>query len=301
VNKGIIFNIEKYAVHDGHGIRTLVFLKGCPLRCLWCANPEGQYTFPQLIFFPNKCIGCGRCISVCSNQAIEVNKGKIIMEWHKCKNCLKCVEVCPSGARGCKGKYVTPEEVLAEVVKDLPFYNRSNGGVTLSGGEPLMQPNFVVQILKLCHENYINTAIETSGYANEEDFDKVLSYTDLILFDIKHMDSKKHKTGTGVENEKILKNAKRVSNRGIPMVIRIPVIPGYNDSPENISNTAKFARELNSLIRVELLPYHKLGVSKYEHMGRKYLLADNMIPPSSEKLSKLRKIIRDYGLKCDIL
>jgi len=298
--KGIIFNIERYAIHDGPGIRTLVFLKGCPLRCLWCANPESQCIFPQLIYFSNKCTGCGSCILVCPNEAIKVDKGKIIMEWDKCKNCLKCVEVCPGSAKDYRGNYVTPEEVLAEVLKDIPFYKRSNGGVTLGGGEPLMQSDFATQILRLCKENYINTAIETSGYANEKDLDKVLDYTDLVFFDIKQMDSEKHKTGTGVENEKILKNAKRVSNKGIPIIIRIPIIPGYNDSVENISNTAKFARELNSLIKVELLPYHKLGVSKYEHIGEKYLLAD-MVPPNSENLKRLESIVRSYGLKCNTL
>jgi len=298
--RGMIFNIERYAVHDGPGIRTIVFLSGCQLRCLWCANPEGQELRPQLIFFSDKCTGCGKCISVCSNKATEQINGKIVVNWNKCKRCLECVEICPNEARQSITRVMTSNEVLEKIIKDIPFYRRSNGGVALSGGDPLMQVDFASEILKLCKKKNIHTAIETSGFADWDDFVKILKYTDFIFFDIKHMDSKKHKYGTGVGNEKILENLRKISNLNKNIVIRIPIIPDFNDSVENIEKTAKFAKNLKNIIKLELLPYHKLGVIKYERIGKPYLLKAPD-PPRSEDLIKLKNIIEANNIKCEIL
>jgi len=300
VKKGVIFNIERYAVHDGPGIRTIVFLSGCRLRCLWCANPEGQELKPQLTFFSDKCTGCLKCLSLCPNKAIKQINGKIIMDWNRCTRCLKCVEVCPNEARKNLTKLMTSKEVLEEVIKDIPFYRRSNGGVTLSGGDPLIQVDFASEILRLCQEKKIHTAIETSGFADWDYFAKVIKYTNFIFFDIKHMDSKKHKYGTGVSNKKILENLRRVSNLGKTIIIRITIIPNFNDSEKNIEDTAKFIKNLRNIIKVELLPYHKLGVIKYERIGKTYLLKD-VDPPRSNDLIKLKNIIESYNMKCEIL
>lgn len=298
--KGMIFNIERYAVHDGPGIRTVIFLSGCRLRCLWCANPEGQELKLQLAFFSNKCTGCMKCLSVCPNDAIEQINGKIVMNWNKCMQCLKCVEICPNEARKGLTKYMTSKEALEEVIKDIPFYRRSNGGVTLSGGDPLVQIDFASEILRLCKEKEIYTAIETSGFADWDDFVKIIKYTDFIFYDIKHMDSKKHKYGTGVGNEKILENLRKISNLNKNIVIRISIIPGFNDSAENIEKTAKFVKNLKNIIKLELLPYHQLGVVKYERTGKKYLLQD-IDSPRNEDLIKIKNIIEGYNLECDIL
>lgn len=300
--KGMVFNIEGYAVHDGPGIRTIVFLSGCRLRCLWCANPESQELKPQLAFFSDKCTGCGRCISICSNKAIEQVNGKITMDWDKCKRCLKCVEICPNEAREILTRVMTSKEVLGEIIKDVPFYRRSNGGITLSGGDPLVNIDFASDILRLCKEREIHTAIETSGFADWDDFVKILKYTDFIFYDIKHMDSKKHKYGTGVSNEKILENLKKITNlyKDINVVVRIPVIPNFNDSEENITNTAQFVKALKNIRKIELLPYHRLGEIKYERIGKTYSLKD-INPPENRDLIKLKNIIEANNVKCEIL
>lgn len=299
--KGLIFNIERYAVHDGPGIRTVIFMSGCLLRCFWCQNPEGQELKPQLTFVSDKCTTCAKCVSVCPNKAIEKTNGKIAMNWNKCRQCLKCVEVCPNEARENLVKVMTSKEVLDEVIKDISFYRRSNGGVTLSGGDPLVQIDFASEILRLCKERNIHTAIETSGFAAWDDFVKILSYTDFIFFDIKHMDSIKHKHGTLVDNRKILKNIKKISDfyKDINIVVRIPIIPNFNDSEENIINTSEFVRSLKSVKKIELLPYHKLGVIKYKRIGKPYLLKD-LEPPRSEDLVLLKNIIKSYNIECEI-
>ncbi|MBA7566243.1 4-hydroxyphenylacetate decarboxylase activating enzyme [subsurface metagenome] len=298
--KGMVFNIERYAVHDGPGIRTIVFLVGCPLRCLWCQNPEGMELKPQLAFFPDKCTGCMRCLSVCPNKAIERVNEKILMNWDKCNRCLKCVKICPNEARKSLTKTMTSKEVLEEVIKDIPFYRRSGGGVTLSGGDPLFQVDFASEILRLCQKEKIHTVIETSGFIDWDDFVKILKSTDFIFFDIKHMNSIKHKYGTGVDNKKILENLRKITNLNKNIVIRICIIPGFNNSEKNIKDTAKFVKNLKNIRKIELLPYHNLGVIKYERMGKTYLLKD-VNPPRDCDLVKLKNIIESYNIKCEIL
>lgn len=294
--KGLAFNIQRYSIHDGPGIRTLVFLKGCPLSCLWCCNPESQSPSQEIIFTPTKCIGCGRCVEVCPTGAAELYLEKDNLKAKKlCVACGKCVKVCPSGAKQMIGSYMSLEEVIEEIEKDFPYYQRSGGGVTISGGEPLMQADFVRMLLKKCQEKGIHTALETCGYAKWRDFKKVLEYLDVVLYDIKYMDSKRHKEFIGVGNELILQNAKKIASLDKDMIIRVPIIPGYQDSLENMKAIAKFARKLK-IEKIHLLPYHRLGESKYSQLGRNYKLK-GIKPLNKRSISKRKKVIESYNLK----
>lgn len=294
---GIVFNIQRYCIHDGPGIRTIVFVKGCPLRCFWCQNPEGQSVKPQIFLNKDRCMGCGLCVSACPQRAIEVYSGKSRTKRDLCDGCGKCVEACLNDARSLMGRWVSAEEVFDVVKKDCIFYEKSGGGVTLSGGDPLAQPDFSIAILKLCKNNYIHTAIETCGHAPWKTFKEVLEYVDLVLYDFKHMDPEKHEKYTGVSNNLILENAKRICNElSIPMWARMPIIPGYNDSPDNIEATAKFiAEELGKSVKqVNLLPYHRLGETKFERLEREYSFS--IETPSEEHLANIKKVFESYGL-----
>ena len=296
--EGLIFNIQRYCVHDGPGIRTIVFLNGCPLNCLWCQNPEGQLMKPQVFLYKDRCIGCGKCISACPRGAIELYEGRSRTNRGLCIGCGKCSEVCLNEARSLVGRWVSAEEVFEEIKKDSIFYERSGGGITLSGGEPLVQAEFATAVLKLCKKEHMHTAIETSGHAPWETMKKVLEHVDLVLYDFKHMDPTKHKEYTGVSNTQILMNAKRICRElRVPLWARIPVIPGYNDSIENIDATAKFiAYELGEVVeQVNLLPYHKLGETKYERLERKCLVS--IKAPDDEHMLKLQKIFETFGIK----
>lgn len=295
--KGIIFNLQRYSIHDGPGIRTTVFLKGCPLRCLWCQNPESQSAQPEIFFDREKCKGCGTCVKACPKGAIEIKDGKSRTNRQLCKGIGKCAEVCPNGARNLIGRYATAGEVFKEVKEDEIFYWRSGGGVTLSGGEPLAQPEFVIALLKLCKDAGINTALDTSGYTKWGTFKRVLEYVDLVLYDFKHMDPVEHKKYTGVSNELILDNVRRIHHElSITILARVPIIPGYNDSVENIKATARFiAKELDKSVKVHLLPYHRLGEVKYERLerpGKPF----SVKPPSEEHMAELKKIVESFGL-----
>ncbi|HEY93534.1 MAG TPA: glycyl-radical enzyme activating protein [Dehalococcoidia bacterium] len=248
--KGIVFNIQHYSIHDGPGIRTSVFLKGCFLRCIWCQNPESQSLKPDLFYFEERCTGCGRCAATCPANAIEIIETKSYTDRGKCNGAGECIQVCPNDARNLMGKEMTAQEVFQKVKGDELFYKRSNGGVTLTGGEPLFQPDFSKNILLLCRQAGIHTAIETCGFADWEQFKDVLQYTDLVLFDLKHMNSEKHCEYTGIPNELILENVRKIHHElGIPIRARIPVIPGYNDSVQDIHEFAKFVvNELDNLL-----------------------------------------------------
>ena len=296
-SKGLIFDIQRYSIHDGPGIRTLVFMKGCPLSCIWCCNPESQSPSQEIMVTPNKCIGCKRCIEVCPTGAAE--KKDPLEARELCIVCGSCVKACPSTARRLVGRYMSLEEVMKEVEKDFPFYQRSGGGMTVTGGEPLMQADFVRMLLKSCQEKGIHTALETCGYTEWEDFKKVLEYVDLTLYDIKYMNNEKHRELTGVGNELILQNAKKVAKLGKDMVIRVPVIPDCNDSLENMEAIAEFARTLEGVEEIHLLPYHRLGESKYDRLGKSYKLK-GVKPLDKESLSKQKKIIESYQLKVQV-
>jgi len=296
--KGVIFNIQTYSIHDGPGIRTTVFMKGCPLTCLWCQNPESQALQPQIFFDSEKCTGCGKCVEACPEGAVEIVDGRSRTNRGLCTGQGKCAEVCPNEARNLMGYYTTAGEVFQRVKKDEIFYQRSGGGVTLSGGEPSAQPEFAISLLRLCRSAGIHTAVDTCGYAKWETLRRVLSYADLVLYDFKHMDPVEHKKHTGVSNDLILDNAKRIYHElSIPMLARVPVVPGYNDSVENIEATARFiASELGTSVKVHLLPYHKLGEVKYERL-EKPGKATSIEPASDEHMAKLQKIVESFGLE----
>ena len=266
--KGLVFNIQRFSLHDGPGIRTTVFLKGCPLRCKWCSNPESINAHPEIMTFDVRCIGCGKCAQICPQKAITLKDGSRTVEWDKCNLCLECAKVCPAGGIEQVGKHMEVEEVVAEVEKDSIFYVNSGGGATFSGGEPLRQWEFVKEAAQLCKEKGIQTALDTSGYAPWEVMEQVLKHIDLVLYDIKQLDPLRHKEGTGVSNELILENAARTAAR-VRTWLRIPLIPGFNSSRAFIEEVAQLAKRLG-VEKVSLLPYHEWGVAKYARLGRAY-------------------------------
>jgi len=268
--KGIVFDIQRFSISDGPGIRTLVFLKGCPLSCVWCSNPESQRPMPELFFHPQKCIDCGNCITACKNGAIYLSQTeKIIFDRTKCVNCGECAKVCYSNARIMKGALMTVNDVIKEVVKDKDFYKSNSGGVTLSGGEPLCNMSFSAKVLKGCKLEGIHTAIETAGCVPWAAFENVIEFTDLFLFDIKHMDSKTHKKFTSVDNEMILDNLKRLSKRSKDIIVRTAVIPGFNNSEESIMDISEYLSGLG-ITEYHIMPYHRYGIGKYQLLGRQY-------------------------------
>jgi pyruvate formate lyase activating enzyme len=295
--KGVVFNIQHYSIHDGPGIRTTVFLKGCPLRCLWCQNPESQDLKPVIFFNAEKCTGCGMCREACPEAAIRIIDGRSATDRTLCKGTGKCAEICPNEARSLMGRYMSGAEVFDDVNADAIFYQNSGGGVTLSGGDPIAQPAFATDILKRCRDAGIHTAIETCGFAKWDILKAILEYTDLVLYDIKHMDPAKHKQYTAASNNLILDNAGKIrSELNLPMLARLPIIPGYNDSLENLSAAARFiANELGKEVHVHLLPYHRLGETKYERL-EKPAGGVHIEPPGEGHMEKLKKIFESFGL-----
>lgn len=295
--KGVVFNIQHYSIHDGPGIRTTVFLKGCPLECLWCQNPESQDLKPVIFFDAEKCTGCGMCMEVCPESAIRIIDGKSATDRRLCKGRGKCAEICPNEARSLMGRYMSGAEVFEDVNADALFYQNSGGGVTLSGGDPIAQPAFSVDILKRCRNAGIHSAIETCGFARWDVLKTILKHTDLVLYDIKHMDPNKHKQYTAASNELILDNAKKIRMElKLPMLARLPVIPGYNDSPENLNAAARFiARKLGTDVNVHLLPYHRLGETKYERMEKPGGCV-HIDPPGDDRMQSFKKIFESFGL-----
>jgi pyruvate formate lyase activating enzyme len=293
---GMIFDIERFAIHDGPGIRTTLFLKGCPLSCWWCHNPESISPRPQLALFEEKCIGCGRCFDACPNGVHEkLADGSRALHREKCAACGRCVQTCYAEALVMEGREISVEHAMDELRRDAPFYETSGGGVTLSGGEPLRQVEFTTAVLRSCKAEGLHTALDTCGYAPWTDYEMVLPFVDMVLYDFKLADTEAHVKYTGVPNELIRENLSRIDGRGLPIEIRIPVIPGINDGRDNIDQTAQFLSGMKQVKGIALLPYHGLGETKYPRVGKTYRL-NGLASPTRERMEEIAGWFGLYGL-----
>ena len=300
-NYGMIFNIQKFSINDGPGIRTVVFFKGCPLKCTWCANPESQEPRLQILWDEKKCLHCETCVRSCPTLAVKKLNGKILVDPKKCSGagvCSDhgiCIARCPAHALKPEGERKTVSEIMKVVLQDLPFYEESDGGVTLSGGEATMQPQFTIELLKALKEKKIHTAIETTGFTSPAIFRRIVEYLDLILFDIKHWDEAKHKEKTGVSNTPILQNMKYAIDIGKEVLPRLPVIPNYNNSLDDAIGFVSRLKQVGAK-KVQLLPFHQFGEKKYNMLGRDYEFyhVKGLHP---EDLKGFQKIFVDNGIE----
>jgi pyruvate formate lyase activating enzyme len=294
--EAVVFEIERYAIEDGPGIRTVVFFKGCNLRCRWCQNPESHSPRPQVMYYRNRCIGCRRCLEVCPAEAVrEVPPFGFITDHHRCRLCGSCVDECFSDARKIVGRRMSIEAIMEEIRKDQAFYDESGGGVTFSGGEPLLQADAVRSLARRCREEGIHTAVETAGHVPWESIEAVLPWLDLLYFDLKHIDSEEHKRYTGVHLDLILENLSRAGECFDNLVVRIPVVPGVNATEQAMTRMFSHLLAHTTVRRVELLPFHRLGLAKYEGLGLEYAMAevDNL---SKEDCLPFAEIGRRLGL-----
>jgi pyruvate formate lyase activating enzyme len=297
--KGVVFDIKKFAIDDGPGIRTTVFLKGCPLRCWWCHNPEGQCLQSELIYRKNRCIYCDECIKNCPAEVLSFhNMKKLAINRKNCSLCGQCAQKCPTNALEIVGKRMDVKEVMREIDKDLAFYNESDGGITFSGGEPLLQISFLSALLDECQKKNVDTAVDTSGYAPRESVEKIKDKVGLFLYDIKVMDDKKHRKYTGVSNKQIVENFKRLAENGSNIFVRLPIVPGINDDEENVKRTGEFISS-HGVKRTCLLPYHRGGIEKYRGLSRAYKLKATATP-SDQKLTLIKKQLEGFGLDVKI-
>jgi len=300
--KGRVFNIQRYSTDDGPGIRSTVFLKGCPLTCLWCSNPESQQGYFEMGHRDALCRQCGSCVKTCAVEAISLNPdGKgVIIDRLICNNCGKCTEICPEVALSMHGKDLTVEEVFEEVKRDEMFYRNTGGGVTASGGEPLLQPAFVAALFERCQQVGIPTALDTSGHAPRSALEQVLPHTDLVLYDLKCMDNTDSIVALGQQNDLMLQNAEYVMKSDVPVIIRIPLIPGITEKTENLQKIAEFIKRVNPSTPVNVMPYHRLGISKFRMMDRDYELSELEQVPK-ERIAQIADIFDSFKLECEIV
>jgi len=296
---GLIFDIKRFAIYDGPGIRTTIFFKGCPLRCLWCQNPEGQRVEPEIMIWEYRCITCCACVKACPSDAISLSEIQSSNCKGKCTLCGTCIEACPSGARELVGRRVTAEELMREIEKDIPFYDESGGGVTFSGGEPLMQPDLLSNLLLCCQEEKIHTAVDTSGYSDKVTLLSISKNVDLFLYDLKIWDDQKHRKFTGVSNKLILKNLRELSFNHNQIVVRIPIIPGINDDDENINKLGEFASSLEGIRLIELLPFNRLSIDKHKRL-KKSCGPFEAQPLSNKRISEIKRKLTQFNLKIQI-
>lgn len=290
-----VFNLVNGSFVDGPGIRTTIFLKGCRLRCKWCCNPEGQSFQPEMRFLAAHCrSGCSDCVSACPEGAIRQDTGTLKIDRAKCIGCGRCETACFEDALRLFGKWYTPEDVMGRIRREKPYLTRSGGGVTIGGGEATCWSAFCRELIRLCHAEGIHTAIDSCGYPCTEETLSALDAADLVLFDLKGMDSARHQENTGAGNEEILRTFEHLRTTNKPVIVRAPLVPGYNDSPEELAALGRLLRESPNVERVDLMPYHEYGVSKYEEIGLAYPLAGKVEPYSQDQVRQLLEFFRTY-------
>ncbi len=297
MNSGVIFDIKRFALHDGPGIRTTVFLKGCPLSCWWCHNPESQSVDPVYFHRGHLCVECGACVEACPQGARVRSNGGITRDATGCTTCGTCVEVCPSGAAGIVGRRVTVDELMLDIERDTPFFDQSGGGVTFSGGEPLTQPAFLGDVLDRCGEHDIHRTVDTCGFANKDALRSIAERVDLFLFDLKFMDPVLHRRYTGVRNDRILENLEMLSRLGKPIHVRIPVIPTITDIEGNFEAIGEFVAALPNPAPIRLLPHHSTAMEKYARFDMEKRLPAGVGPPSRHDLERIASRLADYDLE----